>query len=108
MRWRPDLLERGTVLGPVKAWPGNGGDEASPARRPALTTPVRGAFDQAQAGKERRQARTKERDEGDIDDLVSQPVTRRGLREERDEMEDRSSRRMRTLVTQMARSRPVR
>jgi hypothetical protein len=32
---------------------------------------------------------------------------RRGLRED-DAMEDRSSRRMRTLVTQMARSRPVR
>jgi len=22
-RWRPDLRERGTVLGAVKAWPGN-------------------------------------------------------------------------------------
>jgi hypothetical protein len=36
------------------------------------------------------------------------PGTRRGLREDETTMEDRSSRRMRTLVTRMARSRPVR
>jgi transposase len=36
------------------------------------------------------------------------PGTRRVLREDETTMEDRSSRRMRTLVTQMARSRPVR
>jgi hypothetical protein len=35
------------------------------------------------------------------------PGTRRGLREDETTMEDRSSRRMRTLVTRMARSRPV-
>jgi hypothetical protein len=32
----------------------------------------------------------------------SKPLTCRGLREDENEMEDRSSRRMRTLVTQMA------
>jgi transposase len=36
------------------------------------------------------------------------PLTRRGLRENETTMEDRSSRRMRTLVTRMARSRPIR
>jgi hypothetical protein len=34
--------------------------------------------------------------------MQSISLTCRGLREERDEMEDRSSRRLRTLVTQMA------
>jgi hypothetical protein len=45
-----DPLERGTVLGVVKARPGNPAPQAGQARRPALTAPVRGAPGQAQAG----------------------------------------------------------
>ena len=55
-----DPLKRGTVLGVVKAWPGNPAPEAGQARRPTLTAPVRGAREQAHAGtKERPTARTK-------------------------------------------------
>ena len=43
MGWRPDLFERGTVLGSVKAWPGSAEPEASQAQRPPLTAPARGA-----------------------------------------------------------------
>jgi hypothetical protein len=57
VRWRPDLSEPGTVLGPAKAWPENAETEVSQVRRPALTAPARGAPEQAQAG-------TKERPHG--------------------------------------------
>jgi hypothetical protein len=57
----PICVSSGTVLGAVKAWPGNAEPEVSQARRPALTAPARGALEQAQAGtKERLMARTKE------------------------------------------------
>jgi hypothetical protein len=36
-RWRPEPLECRSVLGPVKAWPGNAKREAKQVRRPALT-----------------------------------------------------------------------
>jgi hypothetical protein len=39
--------------------------------------------------------------------VTKETATRRGLREDETTMEDRSSRRMRTLVTRMAHSRPV-
>jgi hypothetical protein len=42
-----------------------------------------------------------------IDDILSE-ITRRGLREDKTTMEDRSSRRVRILVTLIARSRLVR
>src|SRR5262249_48959691 len=38
---RPNLRDRGTVLGAVKAWPGNADVVESSARRPALTAPAR-------------------------------------------------------------------
>jgi hypothetical protein len=76
----------------------------------ALTAPARGAPVHPQAGtKERPQGANKgtTQSEETIDD-VANTFTRRGLREDETTMEDRSSRRMRTLVTRMARSRPVR
>jgi hypothetical protein len=67
-----------------------------------LTAPVRVAVDNGQTGtKERRQARTKE-----LDDEALTRGTRRGLREKRRDG-GRSSRRLRTLVTQMAPRRGV-
>jgi hypothetical protein len=83
---------------------------ASQARRPALTSPARGAPPHAQAGtKERPPGANKgtARSKAAIDD-VANTFTRRGLREDETTMEDRSSRRMRTLVTLMARLRPIR
>jgi hypothetical protein len=60
MRW-PNLLNPRTVLGAVKVRPGNVGARREVTRRPTLTAPARGAFDDAQAGaKERLSARTKE------------------------------------------------
>jgi hypothetical protein len=40
----PSCVKRGTVLGAVKAWPGNARRlRPDQARRPALTAPARGA-----------------------------------------------------------------
>ena len=60
-----DPLDPRSVLGAVKAQPGNAGASrkpaASQARRPALTAPARDAIDVLRAGtKERPLARTKE------------------------------------------------
>jgi hypothetical protein len=46
VRRHPDPLERGTVLGVVKPWPGNAGAKGGPS----ATAPVRGAPGQPQAG----------------------------------------------------------
>ena len=61
MGWRPDLFERGTVLGSVKAWPGSAEPKASQARRPPLTAPARGAGCKQQTGRRNgHMTRTKE------------------------------------------------
>src|SRR6516162_1967196 len=53
-----------------------------------------------------RKAQTKEQQKArKLSNDVANTFTRRGLREDETTMEDRSSRRMRTLVTQIARSR---
>jgi hypothetical protein len=56
-----DLLDDRTVLGAVKARPGNAGASRKQAQRPALTARARDAIDVLRAGtKERPLARTKE------------------------------------------------
>ena len=40
-RWRPDRLEIGAVLGPVKAWPGNAGARGKPSATASLDGPLR-------------------------------------------------------------------
>jgi hypothetical protein len=83
---------------------------AGDARRPALTAPARGAPAHPQVGtKERPQGANKgtAQSKEPIDE-VANTFTRRGLREDETTMEIRSSRRMQTLVTLTARSRPVR
>ena len=74
-------------------------------RRPTLTVPARGAPLNPQVGTKERPpgtnkgtAQTREA----IDDVITN-LTRRVLREDETTMEDGSSRRVRTLVTQMAR-----
>ena len=76
----------------------------------SLTGPARGATLNPRVGKKERPpgtnkgtAQTREA----IDDVITN-LTRRVLREDETTMEDGSSRRVRTLVTQMARSRPDR
>src|SRR5262249_39398095 len=85
------------------------GQVASKARRPALTAPARGAPVHPQAGTKERPpsankgtARSKETTDGIANNLPA------SVREDETKMQDRSSRRMRTLVTRMARSRPAR
>src|SRR5262245_18241998 len=84
MRWRPDQLDPGAALGPVKAWPGNAGARGKASATASLDDPLRPARLHAQAG-------TKERPPGTNKGTVRSeelsmtkltPFTRRGLRED--------------------------
>jgi hypothetical protein len=84
--------------------------EARQARRPTLTA-LRAASLHAQVGTKERPPGTNKgtaQEKEPIDDVAKTAFARQGLREDETSMEDRSSRRMRTLVTLVARSRPVR
>jgi hypothetical protein len=82
--------------------------EARQARPPTLTVPARGAPLHPQVGTKERPPGTNKgtvQSQEAIDDLIN-TLTRRALREDETTMEDRSSRRVRTLVTRKARRGP--
>ena len=71
------------------------------SRRPTLTASARGALQHRRPGRRNVASPNKGTDTtGAVDDVAQ--FTRRGLREDETKMEDRSSRRLRTLVTRMA------
>ena len=90
----PTCLSVAPCSEPSRPSPAGGREE-----RPALTAPARDAPNNRRPGRRNGlMARTKElHGTGESDDIVFPPRSARG----QDEMEDRSSRRMRTLVTQM-------
>src|SRR6266436_1543388 len=106
-----DPLDPRAVLGAVKAQPGNAAASRKPSATAGLDRPLR-ATRSTFCGPGRRNGPWLEQSNcaisGASDDVTLSTVSSRGLREDKTEMEDRSSERVRTLVTRMARSRPIR
>src|SRR6267378_8333310 len=104
-------LDPHAVLGAVKAQPGNAGASRKPSATAGLDRPLRAA-PSTFCGPGRRNGPWLEHRNcaisGASDDVTLSTVSSRGLREDKTKMEDRSSERVRTLVTRMARSRPIR
>src|SRR5438874_1444208 len=111
MQQRPDLLDLRAVLRPVKAWPGNTGASGNVIATASLDHPcARRTF--APAGRdEGTAARHEQRNsmkQGDVDDLASRELPAEVCERMRRRWSNRSSRRVRTLVTQLAHSRLIR
>src|SRR5258708_23740127 len=105
MKQRTDPLDPRAVLGPVKAWPGNAGASGKASATANLGGPCARRTSAPAGRDEGTTARHEQRNSakpGGYDDVIN-TLTRPSLREDETMMEDRSSRRMRTLVTQMAR-----
>jgi hypothetical protein len=106
MKQRTDPLNPRAVLGPVKAWPGNAGARGKASATANLDGPcARRASAHPQVGtKERPPATNKGTapSQEAIDDVIN-TLTPPVLPEDETTMEDRSSRRVRTLVTRKAR-----
>src|SRR5215471_5573571 len=105
MKQRPDPLNPRAVLEPAKAWPGNARARGKTRATANLDGPCARRTSEPAGRDEGTAARHEQRNSANpetIDDVITN-LTRRVLREDETTMEDGSSRRVRTLVTQMAR-----